>query len=331
MAELCAPEDRYVFRTGDLDQAQLFLGANGFTFEVAPRERKALDLFIDSEDLQNTSILYMQRGASSSLTRTTHDSACGDYWIVLPIREAMEGVVGGSSVQLGPMEGMVSTHGRPFSLRTRGRGATFNIGFPEAAVRRRLAALLGDDASGPLEFAPTLGLSSGLGNGLARHIHQMMGDFIDGRSIFADTVMAASLEDAMITEMLRHQPNTFSPRLARAERGISPRDVRRALDYIEAHLNSAITIEDVVEASSVPGRSLFRHFQEARGVSPMRFIRDLRFSKARQALLAARPEDSVTAIALQLGFSHLGRFAVEYRRRYGETPSETLRHKLPRI
>ena len=89
MAELCAPDERYIFRTGDLEQARLFFDSNGFRFDVARRERNALDLFIDSEDLQRTSVLYMQRGASSALVRNDRASACGDYWIVLPIRFEM--------------------------------------------------------------------------------------------------------------------------------------------------------------------------------------------------------------------------------------------------
>jgi AraC-like DNA-binding protein len=210
-------------------------------------------------------------------------------------------------------------------VRTKGRGATFNIGFPEGLVRRRLAALIGEEVLGSIEFEPSIELAAGLGNGVVRHIHHMMGDFIDGRAIFADAVMAASLEDALVNELLLRHPNNYSQKLARIERNISPRDIRRAAEFIDVNLNSAITIEDIALASGVAGRTLFRHFQKVRGMSPMRYIRDLRFQKVRQALLKAGPEDSVTAIALEHGFSHLGRFAVEYRRRFLETPSETLR------
>lgn len=328
MAELCAPDERYVFRTSDLSQARQFLDSNGFTFEIARRERRALDLFIDSEDLQNTSVLYMQRGASAALTRNDRQSACGDYWIVLPIRETMEGSVGGHSVSLAPTRGLVTTAGRRFAVTTRGRGATFNIGFPEHLVRQRLSGLLGEETSAPLEFAPSIELSVGPGNGLARHVHHMMGNFLDGRSIFRDAVMAASLEDAIINDLLLRHPNSFSQRLEQLEHKISPRDVRRALEYIEANLNTAITVGDIAQAINVAGRTLFRHFHDVRGTSPMQYIRDLRFERARQALLRADPEDRVTEIVLRFGFGHLGRFSVEYRRRYGELPSETLRRRV---
>src|SRR5262245_35847066 len=170
MAQLCAPEVRYVFRTRDLGVARRFLDSNGFTFEVARRERKALDLFVDSEDLQRTSVLYMQRGASAALTRNDRQSACGDYWIVLPIRETMEGIVGRRSLALAPTRGLVSSAGRPFAVTTKGQGATFNIGLVESLIRQKLTALLGEEISGPLEFDPSIELSVGLGNGLARRV-----------------------------------------------------------------------------------------------------------------------------------------------------------------
>jgi transcriptional regulator GlxA family with amidase domain len=157
-----------------------------------------------------------------------------------------------------------------------------------------------------------------------RHV---MGDFVNGRAVFADAVMAASLEDALACELLLQHPHSFSQRLNRRGGGISPRDMHRAIEFIDANLDTAITIEDLARATGVAGRSLFRHFQHARGVSPLRYIRDLRFQKARQALLRAPPEGSVTAVALSCGFSHLGRFAGEYRKRFGETPSETLRRR----
>jgi transcriptional regulator GlxA family with amidase domain len=59
-------------------------------------------------------------------------------------------------------------------------------------------------------------------------------------------------------------------------------------------------------------------------VEPRATLARLRLQAARARLLAATEADSVTAIALDCGFAHLGRFAVAYRRAYGERPSETL-------
>ena len=41
----------------------------------------------------------------------------------------------------------------------------------------------------------------------------------------------------------------------------------------------------------------------------------------------ARPTSKVMDLALRCGFAHCGRFSIEYRRRYGETPSQTLKRQ----
>ena len=48
-------------------------------------------------------------------------------------------------------------------------------------------------------------------------------------------------------------------------------------------------------------------------------------SKRQAAAEARKHEESITEIAGRWGFSHMGRFAVEYRKRFGEPPSQTLR------
>ena len=50
--------------------------------------------------------------------------------------------------------------------------------------------------------------------------------------------------------------------------------------------------------------------------------------RARDELLISRPEDTrVTDIAMRWGFQHLGRFCQIYKRRFGETPTATLRRQ----
>ena len=106
---------------------------------------------------------------------------------------------------------------------------------------------------------------------------------------------------------------------------ITPRDIRRVVDYLETHLDSPLTVADLVAASQVAGRTLFQHFRDFTGMSPMRYLRNMRFAKVRDALLHAEPEQSVTVIAMACGFTHMSRFALEYRHRFGERPSDTLR------
>ncbi len=72
-------------------------------------------------------------------------------------------------------------------------------------------------------------------------------------------------------------------------------------------------------------RALFSAFRQYRDCTPMQFLAERRLQAARQALTSPYPGDTVTSIAYSCGFSHLGRFSDTYRKRFGGTPSETLR------
>lgn len=79
------------------------------------------------------------------------------------------------------------------------------------------------------------------------------------------------------------------------------------------------------DACGVSERTLQYAIQERFGMTPHQFIKAMRLAKARLALRRAdHDKDTVGNIATQFGFWHLGRFAAEYRRAFGELPSKTL-------
>jgi AraC-like DNA-binding protein len=54
-------------------------------------------------------------------------------------------------------------------------------------------------------------------------------------------------------------------------------------------------------------------------------LRMVRLEHIRAELQSAEPNEKIIDIAYKWGVAHLGRFAAEYRARFGELPSETLR------
>jgi AraC-like DNA-binding protein/tetratricopeptide (TPR) repeat protein len=108
---------------------------------------------------------------------------------------------------------------------------------------------------------------------------------------------------------------------------VLPKAVRRALDVMQARLDREIGINDLAAAAGISARALQRQFKSFLGKSPHEVLRDMRFESARRQLLLGRPGTRVMNIAAGCGFPHFGRFSIEYRRRYGETPSQTLRRQ----
>ncbi|HSU05310.1 MAG TPA: helix-turn-helix domain-containing protein [Acetobacteraceae bacterium] len=106
-----------------------------------------------------------------------------------------------------------------------------------------------------------------------------------------------------------------------------PRSVRRGLEAMHADLEREWSVADLAVAAGVSARTLQRQFREFLGKTPGTVLRDIRFERARRALLRGLPNTRIMEVALGCGLSHFGRFSVDYRRRYGETPSQTLQRQ----
>jgi AraC-like DNA-binding protein/tetratricopeptide (TPR) repeat protein len=106
-----------------------------------------------------------------------------------------------------------------------------------------------------------------------------------------------------------------------------PRSVRRALEAIRASVGQPRTVTELAAVAGVSSRTLQGQFLAFVGKTPRAMLRDIGFERARRELLQGAADARVTDIALRSGFPHGGRFSVEYRRRYGETPSRTLKRQ----
>src|SRR6202165_354778 len=112
-----------------------------------------------------------------------------------------------------------------------------------------------------------------------------------------------------------------------SSKSLLPRGVRRALDAMRANVGRDWSVTELADVAGVSSRTLQRQFRVFLDKAPRTTLRDVRFETARRELLQGLPDAKVTDVALRCGFPHCGRFAVEYRRRYGETPSQTLKRQ----
>ena len=92
-----------------------------------------------------------------------------------------------------------------------------------------------------------------------------------------------------------------------------------------ANLDEPQQISVLCRTLEVSERTLRKAFHKIHGAPPCRHLRMKRLSEARRALRAADCKRvTVTEIATGFGFLELGRFSVEYRKMFGESPSQTL-------
>ena len=145
------------------------------------------------------------------------------------------------------------------------------------------------------------------------------------------------LRDRSVTaEDISHLSCGFISLMAGSEPETSNRSTgriaRRAQEYIEDHYRDTIRMEDLCRYSGVSLRTLQRSFLVYFQVSPFDYIKARRLNAARQGLLAAASlHHTVSQIAIDSGFTHFGRFSVDYREHFGESPRETRGSALARI
>lgn len=106
-----------------------------------------------------------------------------------------------------------------------------------------------------------------------------------------------------------------------------PRGVRRALDALRANIGRNWRLTELAAMAGVSARTLQRQFMDFLGKTPGAVLREIGLECARRELLQGSPGLKIMDVALRCGFSHFGRFSIAYRRRYGETPSQTLKRQ----
>ena len=101
--------------------------------------------------------------------------------------------------------------------------------------------------------------------------------------------------------------------------------IHRADEFLHDHGDRPVHLMEVCAAVGVSARCLEYAFKEICGVTPMRYLKARRLRLARRLLRDGTPAGiSVKQAALQSGFVQMGRFSTEYRKFFGEKPSETL-------
>lgn len=106
------------------------------------------------------------------------------------------------------------------------------------------------------------------------------------------------------------------------------RIVGLARDYVLEHKDQLSTIPELCERLHVSRRTLQYCFEDVLGMSPIQYLRIIRLNGARRELRApAGQTRKVSDVAADWGFGHLSQFANDYRKLFGQTPSECLRQR----
>lgn len=273
--------------------------------------------------LSNMSINYLLYGAEAQVDV----EQLGFFLIEIPLSGISETHHGKDKVITDISSGVVAGPYQQFSTKWNPECSKLLIKINRLALEQHLSGMLGKTLTRPLDFEMGVDLRSPASASLLHMVQWLVAELENSHSLLNKAPLAyTQYEEMLMWVLLNSQPNNYSDELASITPVAAPHYVHSVEDYINEHCAEPITLTQLVEMSGVSGRTLLEGFRRHKGTSPMKYLKSVRMERVHTDLRNADPaEKSVTDIALAWGFTQLGKFSGEYKQRFGEPPSETLK------
>lgn len=254
------------------------------------------------------------------MARRNADAAPEAYVVGLPVTGRLSVTIDGRETTAEAGEGMIVDPARVDSTLLSGEAHFIEFYLP----RREMLRLAAEWAPGVEPHAPLFEphLRGPLAQRLlfmatqAAQLLQAPGPVEGKRMLFGRWV------EMMGLCLLHEQPLAHARSRRVTMAAPAPASLRRAIDFIHAHADTAIGLADIADAACVSVSSLLRQFNGHLNQSPIAFMRVVRLERARGELRCdgAPP---VRDVALRWGFQNASKFTRAYQQQFGELPSET--------
>ena len=245
------------------------------------------------------------------------------YLLQWPVRGGELINVGREQVHSTPQVATLINPGQRFFMRHQAHSEKLFIRIDRHALQRLAEQLA--PGTRTLRFETALPLHQPT---LASLRHLLDWLFIEASSglLLAQPLLASRIEETLLLSLLQLLPHNQQGNTATSATHIAPGFIVRAEEFMRSHAHEPLTVARIAQETGVSIRSLYAGFQRYRQRTPMEYWRDLRLQQVHQELQHTQaPTANVTQIALRWGFGHLGQFAADYKKRFGELPSHTLR------
>lgn len=251
----------------------------------------------------------------------------GFFLLEIPLSGSSTTYCGDGSVLSGPGQAVVAGPYQQFATEWTIDCSKLLIKIESNILENYLSTLLGRRQIRALDFQMDMDVTTASAAALLRTVEWILTELDRPDSLVNNTPHAGyQYQQMLMWSLLHSQPNNYSEELAALQQPRVPHYITETEAYIQKHYAEAINLEHLVENARVSERTLLDSFKRYRDISPMKLLKLVRLDFVHLALKEADPEDSnVTEIALSNGFTQLGKFSTEYKKRFGESPSDTLK------
>ncbi len=164
-----------------------------------------------------------------------------------------------------------------------------------------------------LELIPQYAMHDPLIDRIGRSLTAELAAEQVGNRLFAD-----SLTIALSIHLIGHYSSWQQP-LNVKDRGLSPRKLQQAIDYIDAYLSTDLSVSEIAAQLAMSQYYFTRLFKRSTGMSPYQYVMQQRIERAKYLLKTTGL--SMAAIAQQVGFTSQNQLTFQFRKFVGTTPS----------
>lgn len=314
-----------LFKSRDLDETQDKIQKifNRHSLTLSSSKQQGINTVLHHAALDNISISYLKYGAEACIKPQNIPF----YLIEMPLSGYSKVCYEKRTLVTRPGMAFVAGPTTKFQKEWSSDCTKIIVKINREAIEHYLSTILQKSLKYPILFEPGMSLKSPSSQLWCKQIRILIEELENPESIINtfSSSAGAHFEQLLMWTILHTQPNNYLNELTANRSSVAPRFVRLAEEYIDTHCQEKITLADLIGVTNVTATTLLNGFRQHKGMSPMKYLKSVRLDRVYTELSNADHNTSVTDTALDWGFTQLGRFSGEYKERFGESPSETLK------
>jgi AraC family transcriptional regulator len=181
---------------------------------------------------------------------------------------------------------------------------------------------LADMIDDPIDLAPLFRTRLAIGDNRLLRICRQFGEECAGHEP-ANRLYGDGLALALLGRLAALDE---TPRQKLARGGLSPRQLRCALDYLAANLAENVPLRELAKIAGLSPSHFCRAFKTSTGLAPHQWALNARCDRAKELLVENRLD--LAQVAIEVGFSDQSHFTRAFARRVGISPGAWRRERI---
>ncbi|QSR33474.1 AraC family transcriptional regulator [Marinobacterium iners] len=304
MSNICGPHDLQVYNSRRMHFRHVGNILSSTTTAIGYIEY-GTDVTVNIEDLENS------------------------YSISLPLSGFQELSTPEQSIQSNITSGVIISPTKPCELSISGNCRKTLVRVSRQEMEQTLQSLLGKPVTRPLIFEPKMDANLGASSAWWRTVRMIEEELSKPDSLYNCAPFIRDIEQALIKGILTSQPHNYSDEIRDAFKRKLPAYIIKTIDYIRSNAKNDVHIDDIEWVAGVSRNKLYEDFKNYLGEPPTAYLKRVRLEGVRNDIFNLGRHESISTLAMNWGFTHLGRFSSEYKKLFGETPSVTQNRATP--